>query len=388
MNFEFNNIQNTADNQIFQIVFFPDRIYHSRYLNATRCSRYRYYVHEVRNAWDSMTMKGLVFLDGQLLANFIRLEYRASRLVEQSREQERFLKDCVLANVSLIHADATRNASAQIRLHFDAWIDAYQVEIWDNLEPPPTKHHNAKVANMMGREGSITRVRSFDPALSDADNIRRVTVAFRENEVDVPSGFKIGNPQWDNNYGRTYQVPNTQTPSAGENTVQVNNYLMDFRRGWFFQKVRTDVPPVRYKNAMTENTSADWDRPGPNDNTIEMRWVVQRELGGSNIYFHEVTIPPGTVEGTHQHIGSEELYYIFEGNGVAYMGDGDDPNLSDDKKYPLLEVDIFGLPKHKVREVHVEPGSVIYTKSGGIHGIRNLDPAQPLRFVAFGYHSS
>jgi len=119
-----------------------------------------------------------------------------------------------------------------------------------------------------------------------------------------------------------------------------------------------------------------------------MRWVVQRELGGSNIYFHEVTIPPGTVEGTHQHIGSEELYYIFEGNGIAYMGDGDDPNLSDDTKYPLLEVDIFGLPKHKVREVRVEPGSVIYTKSGGIHGIRNLDPAQPLRFVAFGYHSS
>jgi oxalate decarboxylase/phosphoglucose isomerase-like protein (cupin superfamily) len=250
---------------------------------------------------------------------------------------------------------------------------------------------------MMGREGSITRVRWFCPALGDPDNIHQVTVAYRENDIDIPSGFKIyaqddshtiGYAQWDNNYGRTYQVPNTQDPSANQNTAEVNNYLLDFRRGWFFQKVRTDVPPVRYKNAMTEPTSADWNTPGPNDNIIEMRWVVQRELGGSNVYFHEVTIPPGTVEGTHQHIGSEELYYIFEGNGIAYMGDGDDPNLKDDAKYPVREVDIFGLPKHKVREVHVEPGSVIYTKSGGIHGIRNLDKTNPLRFVAFGYHSS
>ena len=101
-----------------------------------------------------------------------------------------------------------------------------------------------------------------------------------------------------------------------------------------------------------------------------------------------MTIPAGAVEGTHQHIGSEELYYIFEGNGIAYMGDGDDPRLNDDVAHPLLTVDIFGLPKHPVRQVNVEPGSVIYTKSGGIHGIRNVDTEKPLRFVAFGYHSS
>ena len=117
-------------------------------------------------------------------------------------------------------------------------------------------------------------------------------------------------------------------------------------------------------------------------------WVVQRELGSSNVYFHEVTIPPGTVEGTHQHIGSEELYYIFEGEGIAYMGDADDPTLADPNKHPVLTVDLFGLAKHDVREVKVEPGSVIYTKSGGIHGIRNLNSDKPLRFVAFGYHSA
>src|SRR5581483_8430539 len=255
MDARFTAIQNTPDNSIFSIVFFPDRIYHAQYLNATRSSRYRYYVHEVRNKLDTMVMKGLVFLDGAILARFIRIEYRASRLVEQAREKERFLKENVLAYLKLIHQDSARNAEALIRLQYDNWIGAYQTEIWDNLEPPPTKHHDAKVANLMGREGSITRIRRFNPALADIAGIRQVELAFRESDIDFPFGYKIGNPQWDNDYGRTYQVPNTQTPSAPENTVQVNNYLIDFQRGWFFQRVR-DILPVRYKNAMTEPTAA------------------------------------------------------------------------------------------------------------------------------------
>jgi oxalate decarboxylase/phosphoglucose isomerase-like protein (cupin superfamily) len=383
----FQQIQNSPENSVFAIVFFPDRIYHAQYLNATRSARYRYYVHEVRNALDNMVMKGLVFLDGNLLARFLRVEYRASRLVEQAREKERFLRDSVLANVGVKHLDPTKNAQAMVRMHYDNWIDAYQVEFWDSLEPPATKHHDIKIANMMGREGSITRVRSFDAALSDLAGIQQIELSFRENDIDIPLGYKIGDPQYDNDFGRTYQVPNTQNPSAPQNTVSVNSYLLDFRRGWFLEKVR-DLAPVRYQNAMTESSSADYNTPGPNNNIIEMRWVVQRELGGSNVYFHEVTIPPGTVEGTHQHLGSEELYYIFEGEGIAYMGAGDDPTLNHDEKYPLRTVDIFGLPKHDVREVKVQPGSVIYTKSGGIHGIRNPHGTQPLRFIAFGYHSS
>jgi oxalate decarboxylase/phosphoglucose isomerase-like protein (cupin superfamily) len=383
----FQQIQNSPENSVFAIVFFPDRIYHAQYLNATRSARYRYYVHEVRNALDNMVMKGLVFLDGNLLARFLRVEYRASRLVEQAREKERFLRDSVLANVGVKHLDPTKNAQAMVRMHYDNWIDAYQVEFWDSREPPATKHHDIKIANMMGREGSITRVRSFDAALSDLAGIQQIELSFRENDIDIPLGYKIGDPQYDNDFGRTYQVPNTQNPSAPQNTVSVNSYLLDFRRGWFLEKVR-DLAPVRYQNAMTESSSADYNTPGPNNNIIEMRWVVQRELGGSNVYFHEVTIPPGTVEGTHQHLGSEELYYIFEGEGIAYMGAGDDPTLNHDEKYPLRTVDIFGLPKHDVREVKVQPGSVIYTKSGGIHGIRNPHGTQPLRFIAFGYHSS
>ena len=63
------------------------------------------------------------------------------------------------------------------------------------------------------------------------------------------------------------------------------------------------------------------DDPGAaTDNVIEMRWLLQREFGGSVIFFHEVTIPPGKVEGTHWHIGSEELYYIIAGRGDRLHG--------------------------------------------------------------------
>jgi oxalate decarboxylase/phosphoglucose isomerase-like protein (cupin superfamily) len=111
---------------------------------------------------------------------------------------------------------------------------------------------------------------------------------------------------------------------------------------------------------------------------------VQRELGSSVVFFHEVTIPPGTVEGTHRHIGTEELYFIVEGKGTAYMADGDDPA---NEKYPLVEREIYTLGKLKCRELPVEPGNVIYTKSGGVHGIRNNGDV-PLKFVAFLYHTA
>jgi mannose-6-phosphate isomerase-like protein (cupin superfamily) len=100
-----------------------------------------------------------------------------------------------------------------------------------------------------------------------------------------------------------------------------------------------------------------------------------------------VTIPPHTVEGTHQHIGSEELYYVFEGRGIAYMGAGDDPGLAKDDTIPVVPRHIFGLDPQPCKKLEVGPGSVIYTKSGGIHGIENPND-EPLRFVAFLYHST
>ena len=85
MDQQFNDIQNLPENEIFRVVFYPDRIYHAQYLNATRSPRYRYYVHEVRNKLDIMVLKGIVFMDSDRICNFLRIEYRASRLTEQTR---------------------------------------------------------------------------------------------------------------------------------------------------------------------------------------------------------------------------------------------------------------------------------------------------------------
>ena len=78
---------------------------------------------------------------------------------------------------------------------------------------------------------------------------------------------------------------------------------------------------VRYLNGMMEPSNPECSAK----NVIEMRWVLQREFASSVVFFHKVTIPPGAIEGTHRHIGTEELYCIVEGEGIAYMGDGDDP---------------------------------------------------------------
>ena len=93
----FNDIFSKPENQIFDIVFFPDRIYHAQYLNATRSNRYRYNVTEVRNKLDIAILKGEVYMYGSLLTNFIRIEYRASRLIELVREKSRFIQDTLLA---------------------------------------------------------------------------------------------------------------------------------------------------------------------------------------------------------------------------------------------------------------------------------------------------
>ena len=49
-------------NKIFKIVFFPDRIYHAQYLNATRSPRYQYNVLEVRSRADFIVLKAEVYL--------------------------------------------------------------------------------------------------------------------------------------------------------------------------------------------------------------------------------------------------------------------------------------------------------------------------------------
>jgi len=127
---QFSNRFTNPDFETFKIVFYPDRIYHAAYLNATRSPRYRYNVHEVRNALDITVMKGQVYMDGVFLCNFMRIEYRASRLVELARVSNRFLDDRIIGWVHLLPVGFAPQ-EGQVKLIYDKWVDAYQVEIWE-----------------------------------------------------------------------------------------------------------------------------------------------------------------------------------------------------------------------------------------------------------------
>lgn len=380
MDSRFNDIFQTPQNSVFKVVFFPDRVYHDYSLSATRCDRYRYNVQEVRNALDICVMKGEVYLDGILYANLLRIEYRGGRLIEGVRDKNRYVKDEVMCWVKVIPDDDTKVAEDIVHLHYDPRIDAYYVEIWQTLEPPEGNFHDFKVLNLMGHENAITCVPAFGPALAELPTLTRVDLAFRENDVEIPRGYHIGvnDIVWDNDYLRSHQVPNTQTPSDNANTVADSNYELTFQKDFIIDA--NTVAPVRYRNAMMDAGNPD----AADNNIIEMRWLFQRELGGSLVFFHEVTVPPGTVEGTHQHIGTEEVYYIVSGTGLAYVGEGMAPGT---ETLPTVQRWIYGLGPQPCKEVPVSPGKVIFTKSGGIHGIRNPG-TEPLKFVAFLYHTT
>jgi oxalate decarboxylase/phosphoglucose isomerase-like protein (cupin superfamily) len=375
--FRLKELDRNHENEVFKVVFYPDRIYHSAYLNATASQRYRYNVREVRNKHDITIIKAQVFMDGRLLANVFRIEYLGTRLSETTRESGRFLQSGVRCYFTFKLPDGTE-IGQEIYLNYCNWVRAYQCEIWDNLEPIPGSVHNYKVLSQMGKKGSITHIPAFDNALKISRDIKEFTAVFYENETDEPFGYKIDKVATDNDYLRSYEDPN-QTPS----TVKVHNYLINFQRGWFLDS--TNVKPVRYSDAMMENHNPNY--RGDGTNIVEMKWILQREMGGNLVYFHEVNVTPGSFEGVHQHIGSEELYYIVSGEGIAYMGYDDDPDF-DDNLHPMVKQEIYCIGEKPVRELKVGPGKIIYTKSGGIHGIRNPSTTTPLIFVAFGYHCS
>ena len=379
----FADIYNKPDNEIFNIVFFPDRIYHAEYLNGTVSQRYRYNVTEVRNKHDITFMKAQVYMDGQFLANVFRIEYQGTRLIETARQKGRMLQDGVICNLSLTLPNG-QTVNATFRLTFCNWVRVFQVELWDNLEPVAGASHHFKVLAQMGLNGAITHIPALDAALQNPDNVKVVNLSFREDYKDEPFGYQISSDSAtsDCDYFRTYQAPNNPQPSSPDNTVHVNTYMVDFQRGWFLNSA--NVVPVRYSNAMMENINPAYDPNG--HNIVEMRWILQREMGGNIVYFHQVTVTPGSFEGVHQHIGSEELYYIVSGEGIAYMGEGDDPASSN--VYPLVQQEIYCIGTKPVRQLPVKPGNVIYTKSGGIHGIRNPSTTTDLVFVAFGYQCS
>ncbi|HYD61775.1 MAG TPA: cupin domain-containing protein [Noviherbaspirillum sp.] len=375
----FDKIHDEPWNKIFQVVFFPDRIYHAEYLNATRCDRYRYVVDEVRAKLDLTVLKGQVFMDDRPFTNFLRIEYRSGRLVEAARQKSppRLAGMGMYAWVKLM-PEGQAEAEATVRLDICRWTDSYEVEIWQELDPPAGAFHDFSVLDMMGRDQPITRVAAFSPLLADLKSIKLIELAFREDHRDPVTGRVRPDDTiaWDNNFASSHEDPDKQ-PS----TVPDKNYLINFQRGWYLDAA--DFKPVRYQNAMMEPDNPDFQANQPN--VTEMRWMLQRVFGSTLVFFHEVTVPPGSVEGTHQHIGSEELYYVVSGSGVAYLGLDDDPSL---KNFPVVQRHIFGIGMKDCREVAVSPGKVIFTKSGGIHGIRNTGTSEPLKFVAFLYHTA
>lgn len=448
----FDNLFSRPENQIFSVVFFPDRIYHAEYFNATTSARYRYYVDQVRDKIDIIALTGSVYLDGQMLAKVLRIEYRAGRLLEQVRERSRLLAPRLRVKLRVtwrplppdlpapIAVDKTEDLlyclgrlwprvtaeqissyislkaimvnneiakepnyplkpgdlitlryellsqtvddESNLIMHFDQWINGYQVEIWSTLETPPSTNHDPSVLAQIGYRGSITSDRNLVPALSASARIERIEASFLEYEREYPLSELVNDPQIDDFYSRTIQSPNSPEPSSAKNTVTLANYQLDFQRAWVLDS--STITPVRYNNALIEERADGIRNPDFHAyNIIDMRWILQQVLGSSLVYFHEVTIPPGSIEGTHQHIGSEELYYVIEGEGTVYIGVDDDPGLV---SAPLVESFVFGFGPRKLRQVNVRPGSVIFTKSGGIHGIRNPNLV-PLRFVAFGYHT-
>ena len=72
-------------------------------------------------------------------------------------------------------------------------------------------------------------------------NIRQVELAFSENDRDLPFGYPIapGERAWDNNFVSSHQEPRSQTPSDAGNTVDDQNYLINFQRGWFVPRLAT-----------------------------------------------------------------------------------------------------------------------------------------------------
>lgn len=391
----FDSAFSSVNNEIFKVVFFPDRIYHERFLNATRSPRYRYNVLEVRSYLDITAMKAEVYLDGRFLSNVLRLEYGAQRLVEQARERGRFLREALIAWIQPLPDGDPSPPQTRVRMQFDQWIGAFQVEIWETLEAPEGIPHDFSVLDQMGRNGGITAVPEFAAVMRRLPAVTKFQVAFRENERSRPYGYVIadGDAGWDNAFLRSHQQPNTPEPSSPANTVEDTSYLLHFQRGWYLSL--SDIAPVYYRNAMMDGPDASGKQQNPDaapDNIIAMRWIVQRELGGSMIFFHHVTIPPGKVEGNHQHVGSEELYFIVEGSGIAYMRNGDDPSLSakdpdGTDRFRIVPRMTMGIGWNDFRELPVSPGSIIYTKSGGMHGIRNTGQSD-LKFVAFLYHST
>src|SRR5262249_19244681 len=158
----------------------------------------------------------------------LRLEYSPQRLLELARERGRALGPTLQAWCKLWTFEGAGAVESNIVLHWDGVAGAYCVELWETLEPPSGNAHDYRGLPLMGRDAPITRVPALIPQLTDIKALRGIEFAVREADRQFPTSRATQDPQWDNNFARTIQAPNTQDPSSGQNTVDVKNYLLDF----------------------------------------------------------------------------------------------------------------------------------------------------------------
>lgn len=370
----FDALYNGPETDLSLVVEYPDLIFHAHHLAAAaRSHRYRYAITDVRDKHDITVLRGAVYLDGRSCADFLRIEYRASRLLALARGSGRRLGETVLAWLRL-----DGEAEATVPLHFCTRIQAYHLELWSTLEPPEGETHDHSILDMMGRNAPITRVRSLASKLAAVARVGQVELAFREPDHADPICRPITDPHWDNNYHAAVYDAHGADPDDPANRVPNPNYLIDFSRGFF--RPAGSVPPVLFRNWRMEAN----DPEASSQNILSRRWLVQREGGGGLVHLVEGTLLPGGVEGCHRHVGAEELIYVIAGQGLAYVAAGD---LADAENYAAVARSTFGIGERPCRELPLGPGAMLYTKSGGVHGVRNTGSV-PLIYVSFLYQTT
>lgn len=358
-----------------EVVFYPDQIHHSFGLAADFDCRYRYQIVKVRSQSDFTAIIGYVYLDEVRYASFLRIEYCATSMMRGTRLHSRQLENAIHGKIVLTTEIGLDLPPSIVTLPRTTISLEYAVEVWSVVEHPEGSFHSDAVLQLIGRHAIITRVQAWSVTCLDFTSLRSISAAFEE----VPTS-RLHVPAVDGLCRRTHEVPNSQLPSDPGNTITDHCYHITFENTHYIRDVRQQIAPVRYRNAMMDPAVNPEVR---HDNVIEMRWILQRELGGTCVFAHEVRMPPGTVEGVHPHVGSEEVYYFLSGEGFAFVGEEGTSHLGD---YPIVEKEVMGWGVRRCRQLPIGSHSCLHTKSGGIHGIANPG-MNDLIFFAFLHHT-
>ena len=333
----FDELFEEPENEIFRIVFFPDRIYHARYL-----------IGDAHLALPLRRPRGALGRDTDraegpgLLRRRAAVQHAAPRVLRAApdRAGARARSQPRADAARLVQAVGPRRRQPGRVEHRPALRRARRRLLRRALADARAARRRDRTTTASSRSWAATRRSRGVPALvsqlEDVKALRGIEFAVRENDTHTPRGARPTTRSGTTTSRARSRCRTRQEPSSDAEHRRRQELPAGLPARASSSPTRTRSHPVRYRNAMIDDGNPD----RRDDNVIEMRWVVQREFGSDNVFFHEVTIPPGTIEGTHRHIGTEELYYIVEGEGIAYMADGDDPA---NERYPLVERPLYGL---------------------------------------------